>query len=48
MAELFDATVPNINMHLKNIFKKGELGQDSVVKDFLITVADVIEKRRRF
>ena len=36
MAELFQTTVPNINMHLKNVFEEGELGADSVIKDFLI------------
>jgi hypothetical protein len=40
MAELFQTTVPNINMHLKNIFEEGELMADSVIKDFLITAAD--------
>jgi hypothetical protein len=40
MAELFDTTVPNVNMHLKNIFEKEELDENSVVKDFLITAAD--------
>jgi len=40
MAELFDTTVPNVNMHLKNIFEKKELGENSVIKDFLITAAD--------
>ena len=40
MAELFGTTVPNINMHLKSIFKTGELRQDSVIKEFLITAAD--------
>jgi hypothetical protein len=40
MAELFDTTKPNINMHLKKIFKEGELNENSVVKDFLTTAAD--------
>jgi len=40
MAELFDTSVPNISMHLKNILDSGELSQDSVVKKFLITAAD--------
>lgn len=40
MAELFQTSVPNINMHLKNIFEEGELNPDSVIKDFLITAAD--------
>src|SRR3989339_563316 len=36
MAELFQTTIPNINMHLKNIFDEGELDPNSTIKDFLI------------
>jgi hypothetical protein len=37
MAELFQTTVPNVSMHIRNVFREGELGQESVVKDFLTT-----------
>jgi hypothetical protein len=40
IAELFGVTVPTINEHLKNIFAKGELDGDSVIRDFRITAAD--------
>lgn len=40
MAELFATSVPNINMHISNILKDGELNSDSVIKDYLITAAD--------
>ena len=40
MAELFDTSVSNINMHLKNIFSTKELDSNSVIKEFLITAAD--------
>ena len=40
MAELFQTSVPNINMHIGNIFEEGELAADSVIKDFLTTAAD--------
>ena len=40
MAELFNTTVPNVNMHLKNLLKKGEIEGNSVIKDFLITASD--------
>jgi len=40
MAELFQTSIPNINMHLKNIFEEGELESESVIKDFLTTAAD--------
>ena len=36
MAELFQTTVPNINLHLKNIYKEGELTEEATIKDFLI------------
>ncbi len=36
MAELFHTSIPNINMHLKNIFFEGELKESSTIKDFLI------------
>jgi len=40
MASLFQTTVPNVNMHLRNIFAEGELHADSVIQEFLITAAD--------
>ena len=36
MAELFQTSVPNINMHLRSIFEEGELEESSTIKDFLI------------
>ncbi len=36
MAELFQTTVSNINIHLKNIFEEGELDSKATIKDFLI------------
>ena len=36
MSELFQTTVPNVNLHLKNIFEEGELEEVSTIKDFLI------------
>lgn len=40
MAELFNTTKQNISLHLKNIFKEGELLEDQVVKEYLTTAAD--------
>ena len=40
MAELFQTTKQNVSLHLKNIFKEGELDEGSVVKDFLTTASD--------
>ena len=36
MSELFQTSIPNINMHLKNIFEEGELEENRTIKDFLI------------
>ncbi len=40
IAELFNTSVPNVNMHLKNIFTTKEVAVDSVIKEFLITASD--------
>lgn len=40
LADLFQTTIPNVNMHLRNIFAEGELQPDSVIQEFLITAAD--------
>lgn len=36
MADLFQSTVPNINMHLTNIYAEGELSEMATIKDYLI------------
>lgn len=40
MAELFDADIRTISEHLQNIFKTGELKEDSVIRIFRITAND--------
>lgn len=40
MVELFGKTKQNISLHIRNIFKEGELVEDAVVKDSLTTAAD--------
>jgi hypothetical protein len=40
MAELFDVEVNTINYHLKEIFKSGELKEDSVIRKIRITAED--------
>ncbi|MCL1972749.1 MAG: virulence RhuM family protein [Endomicrobia bacterium] len=40
MAVLFDTSVDNISLHLKNIFKEGELEENSVSEVFSVTAAD--------
>lgn len=36
MAELFDTSVPNINIHIKNVLKEGELEAEATIKEDLI------------
>jgi prophage maintenance system killer protein len=40
MAELFDVSRPNVTMHLRNVFKEGELEEKSVGKESLLTATD--------
>ena len=40
MAELFRTTIPNVSMHIRNVFAEGELSAGSVVKESLTTAAD--------
>ncbi|MDP3563154.1 MAG: virulence RhuM family protein [Methanoregula sp.] len=40
IADLYQTTVPNISIHIKNIFNENELDRNSVVKEYLTTAAD--------
>lgn len=40
MAEVFNVSKQNVSYHLKDIFKTGELDENSVVKKILTTVSD--------
>ena len=40
MAQLFDCSTDNISLHLKNIFKSGELSESSVTEESSATAAD--------
>ena len=40
MVELFQTTKQNISLHIRNIFKEGELDEISVVKEYLTTASD--------
>ena len=48
MAELFQTSIPNISMHVRNIFREGELREESVIKDFLTTAADGKRYRTKY
>ncbi len=40
MVELFQTTKQNISLHIRNVFKEGELEENSVVKEYLTTASD--------
>ena len=48
MAELFDTTKQNVSLHVRNLFREGELSEDSVVKDSLTTAADGKNYRTKY
>ena len=48
MAQLFDCSTDNIGLHLKNIFKSGELVEDSVTEKNSATAADGKNYRTKF
>ncbi len=35
MAELFQTSIPNVNMHIRNLFKEGELQPQATIKEYL-------------
>jgi hypothetical protein len=40
LADMFGVTRENVTMHLKNVFREGELVEESVCKESLLTAAD--------
>lgn len=40
MTELFQSTKQNVSLHINNAIAEGELDQNSVIKEYLITAAD--------
>lgn len=48
MAELFDTTRNNITIHIKNIFEEGELQENSVSKESLLTAKDGKNYKTKF
>ena len=40
MAVLFDCSADNVSLHLKNIFKEGELDENLVAEEFSVTATD--------
>ena len=48
MAELYQTSIPNINIHIQNICNEGELSENSVIKESLITASDGKNYRTKF
>jgi prophage maintenance system killer protein len=48
MVKLFDKTKQNISLHIRNIFKEGELSEVAVVKEYLTTAADGKSYRTKY
>jgi hypothetical protein len=48
MAELFQTSISNINIHINHIFEEGELEADSVIKEYLTTAADNKKYQTKF
>lgn len=40
IAELFGTSVPTVNAHISKILKEGELGANSVIRNYLTTASD--------
>lgn len=47
IAELFETTVQNVNIHLKNVFAEGELVEEATIKDYLIVQPEGVREVRR-
>src|SRR3989338_7986721 len=47
MAELFDCTIENIILHLKNVFESAELSEKATTKDYLVVQKEGNRKVKR-
>ena len=47
IAELFQTTIPNISMHVRNIYEEGELTPEATIKKFLTVRQEGTRKVRR-
>ena len=48
MVQLFQSTKQNISLHISNIFKEGELEENSVVKEYFTTATDGKKYKTKF
>ncbi len=47
MAELYQTSIPNVNIHIKNIYDEGELAEKATVKEYLIVQSEGERKVKR-
>jgi hypothetical protein len=47
MAQLFDATKQNISLHIRNVYKEGELDENSTVKEYLTVQSEGARQVKR-
>ena len=47
LAKLYQTTIPNINIHIKNIYDEAELSEEATVKDYLIVQTEGARKVSR-
>lgn len=47
MAELFQTTVPNINLHIRNIYEDKEVSTEGTIKQYLIVRQEGSRKVQR-
>ena len=47
IAELFQTTIPNISMHVRNIYEEGELTPEATIKKFLTVRQEGTREVRR-
>ena len=48
MAELFQTTVANVNIHLRNVFTEGEVDEGPAIKEYLTTATDGKKYQMKF
>lgn len=48
MVDLFQTSKQNISLHIQNVFKEGELEENSVVKEYLTTATDGKRYKTKF
>ena len=47
MADLFQTSVPNVNIHIKSLFEEGELTAEATVKEYLMVRSEGSRKVQR-